>query len=208
MGLNVTVQKGHDFSTGNVTRAALNAAATPTVAITGSVSGTELAANSVTNAKIVSSAGIDLSKIAVPTGNLVLGSGGQGAALAPSADASAGILLANTGETFQLLKTGNTGDIDLTINSNLLRFAIKADSVEGSHLAANVADDVGIEMTSNALRLKQNGVTLDKLAGSGGNAGFITYGQGGNAEALTTTSAGKIPVTTSADPVLKAHLLK
>jgi hypothetical protein len=205
MGLNVTVQKGHDFSTGNVTRAALNAAATPTVAITGSVSGTELAANSVTNAKIVSSAGIDLSKIAVPTGNLVLGSGGQGAALAPSADASAGILLANTGETFQLLKTGNTGDIDLTINSNLLRFAIKADSVEGSHLAANVADDVGIEMTSNALRLKQNGVTLDKLAGSGGNAGFITYGQGGNAEALTTTSAGKIPVTTSADPVLKVY---
>ena len=205
MGLNVTVQKGHDFSTGNVTRAALNAAATPTVAITGSVSGTELAANSVTNAKIVSSAGIDLSKIAVPTGNLVLGSGGQGAALAPSADASAGILLANTGETFQLLKTGNTGDIDLTINSNLLRFAIKADSVEGSHLAANVADDVGIEMTSNALRLKQNGVTLDKLAGSGGNAGFITYGQGGNAEALTTTSAGKIPVTTSADPSLKWH---
>ena len=205
MGLNVTVQKGHDFSTGNVTRAALNAAATPTVAITGSVSGTELAPNSVTNAKIVSSAGIDLSKIAVPTGNLVLGSGGQGAALAPSADASAGILLANTGETFQLLKTGNTGDIDLTINSNLLRFAIKADSVEGSHLAANVADDVGIEMTSNALRLKQNGVTLDKLAGSGGNAGFITYGQGGNAEALTTTSAGKIPVTTSADPVLKTY---
>ena len=205
MGIKVTVQKGHDFSTGNVTRAALNAAATPTVAITGSVSGTELAANSVTNAKIVSSAGIDLSKIAVPTGNLVLGSGGQGAALAPSADASAGILLANTGETFQILKTGNTGDIDLTINSNLLRFAIKADSEEGSHLAANVADDVGIEMTSNALRLKQNGVTLDKLAGSGGNAGFITYGQGGNAEALTSTSAGKIPVTTSADPVLKTY---
>ena len=31
MGLSITVQKGHDFSSGNVTRAALNAGATPTI---------------------------------------------------------------------------------------------------------------------------------------------------------------------------------
>ena len=49
MSLTVTVQKGHDFSSGNVTRAALNAGATPTVAVTGSVGATELAANAVTS---------------------------------------------------------------------------------------------------------------------------------------------------------------
>jgi len=52
MSLTVTVQKGHDFSTGNVTRAALNAGATPTVAVTGSVTSTEIAAGSVTEAKL------------------------------------------------------------------------------------------------------------------------------------------------------------
>jgi len=52
MSLTVTVQKGHDFSTGNVTRAALNAGATPTVAVTGSVTATEIAAGSVTEAKL------------------------------------------------------------------------------------------------------------------------------------------------------------
>ena len=52
MSLTVTVQKGHDFSTGNVTRAALNAGATPTVAVTGSVTATEIAAGSITDAKL------------------------------------------------------------------------------------------------------------------------------------------------------------
>ena len=52
MSLTVTVQKGHDFSSGNVTRAALNAGATPTVAVTGSVTSTEIADGSVTEAKL------------------------------------------------------------------------------------------------------------------------------------------------------------
>lgn len=56
MSLTVTVQKGHDFSSGNVTRAALNAGAVPTVAVTGSVGTSELAAGSVTGTELSNSA--------------------------------------------------------------------------------------------------------------------------------------------------------
>jgi hypothetical protein len=52
MSLTVTVQKGHDFSSGNVTRAALNAGAVPTVAVTGSVSTTELIDGAITTDKL------------------------------------------------------------------------------------------------------------------------------------------------------------
>ena len=52
MSLTVTVQKGHDFSSGNITRAALNAGAVPTVAVTGSVSTTEMIDGAVTTAKL------------------------------------------------------------------------------------------------------------------------------------------------------------
>lgn len=56
MSLTVTVQKGHDFSSGNVTRAALNAGAVPTVAVTGSVGTTEIIDGAVTNAKLATDA--------------------------------------------------------------------------------------------------------------------------------------------------------
>ena len=52
MSLTVTVQKGHDFSSGNITRAALNAGAVPTVAVTGSVSTTEMIDGAITTAKL------------------------------------------------------------------------------------------------------------------------------------------------------------
>jgi hypothetical protein len=52
MSLTVTVQKGHDFSTGNVTRAALNNGATPTVAVTGSVTATEIADGAINTLKL------------------------------------------------------------------------------------------------------------------------------------------------------------
>tara|TARA_R100000808_G_C2138113_1_gene146162 strand:+ start:104 stop:925 length:822 start_codon:yes stop_codon:yes gene_type:complete len=56
MPLTVTVQKGHDFSSGNVTRAALNAGAVPSVAITGAVGTTELSDSAVTSAKLATDA--------------------------------------------------------------------------------------------------------------------------------------------------------
>jgi len=56
MSLTVTVQKGHDFSSGNVTRAALNAGAVPTVAVTGSVGTSELGTNVVTATELADDA--------------------------------------------------------------------------------------------------------------------------------------------------------
>jgi hypothetical protein len=56
MSLTVTVQKGHDFSSGNITRATLNAGAVPTVAVTGSVSTTELVDGGVTADKLATDA--------------------------------------------------------------------------------------------------------------------------------------------------------
>jgi len=72
MSLTVTVQKGHDFSSGNVTRAALNAGAVPTVAVTGSVGTTELDDASVTSAKVATGAGVELSKLAGQTADNIL----------------------------------------------------------------------------------------------------------------------------------------
>jgi len=72
MSLTVTVQKGHDFSSGNVTRAALNNGATPTVAVTGSVGSTEIADQAITNAKVSNTAAIVLSKLAAQSANNIL----------------------------------------------------------------------------------------------------------------------------------------
>jgi hypothetical protein len=56
MSLTVTVQKGHDFSSGNITRAALNSGATPTVAVTGSVGSSEISDGAIIEAKIAAGA--------------------------------------------------------------------------------------------------------------------------------------------------------
>ena len=72
MGLNVTVSKGHDFSTGNVTRAALNAGATPTIAVTGSVGESEIASGAITNAKVKTNADIAVDKLALASGKIII----------------------------------------------------------------------------------------------------------------------------------------
>tara|TARA_R110002020_G_scaffold124539_8_gene281619 strand:- start:172 stop:1074 length:903 start_codon:yes stop_codon:yes gene_type:complete len=90
MPLTVTVQKGHDFSSGNVTRAALNAGAVPTVAITGAVGTTELSDSAVINEKVATTAAIDVSKLAGQTDNNILLVGdttGNGGKLITSAPA-------------------------------------------------------------------------------------------------------------------------
>jgi len=72
MSLTVTVQKGHDFSSGNITRAALNAGAVPTVAVTGSVSTTEMIDGAVTADKLATDAvsNAKIENLAVTTAKL------------------------------------------------------------------------------------------------------------------------------------------
>ena len=72
MSLTVTVQKGHDFSSGNVTRAALNAGAVPTVSVTGAVGTTELVDGAITDAQVGTTAGILLSKLSGQTADDIL----------------------------------------------------------------------------------------------------------------------------------------
>ena len=76
MSLKVSVTKNHNFSSGLVTRAALNAGATPTVSITGSVDTAEIADSAITNAKVASNAAISFSKLGdLDAGHILTGGG-------------------------------------------------------------------------------------------------------------------------------------
>jgi hypothetical protein len=76
MSLQISVTRNHNFSTGLVTRAALNAGATPTVSLTGSVDTAEIAGAAITNAKISATAAISLSKLGdLDVGRILTGGG-------------------------------------------------------------------------------------------------------------------------------------
>ena len=220
MGLAVTVQRGHNFSTGEINRAALNNGATPTISITGSVGISELGQNSVNDSKIASGANINVNKLSVPTGNVIVGASGVGSSLAPSASGTDGQeggvkLLVDTGTAngFEAISTNvstTSGDVKITRASSggtrYLSLELAPNAVQGVHLNTDIVDDQTIEISNNKLRLKNASVPIAKLASSSNSqAGFLTFGAGGNVEELTGSSAGKIPVTTANDPVLKTY---
>lgn len=220
MGLAVTVQRGHNFSTGEINRAALNNGATPTISITGSVGISELGQNSVNDSKIASGANINVNKLSVPTGNVIVGASGVGSSLAPSASGTDGQeggvkLLVDTGTAngFEAISTNvstTSGDVKITRASSggtrYLSLELAPNAVQGVHLNNDIVDDQTIEISNNKLRLKNASVPIAKLASSSNSqAGFLTFGAGGNVEELTGSSAGKIPVTTANDPVLKTY---
>lgn len=97
MSLTVTVQKGHDFSSGNITRAALNAGAVPTVAVTGSVSTTEMIDGAVTADKLAADAvsNVKIENLAVTEAKLGAASVGLGKLGAASVVASNLLVLKN-----------------------------------------------------------------------------------------------------------------
>ena len=182
MGLNVTVQKGHDFSNGNVTRAALNAGATPTIAITGSISGSELADNSVTNAKIPAGANIAISKLQLTSNNLIIGDGNDKAsALAPDGSSSGPTtgkeLLVNTGTGFALKGTGTSGDITMDYAFGAVRFTLKDEAVEGRHLNPNSLDEDYLSFSSDKITINNSSIGVNKLKKEG-TAGYILTSNG------------------------------
>ena len=76
MSIKISVTRNHNFSSGLVTRAALNAGATPTVSLTGSVDTAEIADASITNGKVSATAAISLSKLGdLDAGNILTGGG-------------------------------------------------------------------------------------------------------------------------------------
>lgn len=182
MGLNITVQKGHDFSSGNVTRAALNAGATPTIAVTGSISGTELADGSVTNAKIPANANISVSKLQLTANNLVIGdNNNKASALAPDGNSSGPTtgkeLLVNTGTGFALKGTGSSGDITMDYAFGAVRFTLKDEAVEGRHLNPNSLDDDYLSFSSDKITINNSSIGVNKLKKEG-TAGYILTSNG------------------------------
>ena len=155
MGLNITVQKGHDFSSGNVTRAALNAGATPTIAVTGSISGTELADGSVTNAKVSTNADIDVAKLALATGKIIIGAAdGNASALsattsfssvASETEGNSGLLV-DVGDKFEVLKTNTLAVSNDNVSAG--KQYLNGDSILSIHKVT--VDGV----TTNNLRIK------------------------------------------------------
>ena len=108
MSLTVTVQKGHDFSSGNVTRAALNAGAVPTVAVTGSVGTSELAADAITAA--------ELADDAVTTSHIL----NVNVTTAKIADNAVSLdKLAHFGSKGAMLKIGDTAEADTVVPESL-----------------------------------------------------------------------------------------
>ena len=92
------------------------------------------------------------------------------------------------------------GDVVIAANGAA---TIQAGSVEGTMLDANVADDSTLELISNELRIKDNGVTLAKMAGLA-DGKFILGSAGGDPAAVsmsgdaTMNNAGLLTIAATA----------
>jgi hypothetical protein len=223
MGLSITVQKGHDFSSGNVTRAALNAGATPTIAITGSVGASEIAASSINNAQIKNDAAIAVTKLGLTAHSLILGDGeNEGSVLSPTAafsnignnqDSNCGLLV-DTGAKFEVLKTDTGvvgGNVSLTkfkdANDNFwLKLRVADQTLTAAHMSeADTVDKQSIVKNSaGKFGIRDKGVHHEKLydyqrADGEANAGFLAYGSGGAAHVVEATADQKVLVTAGAN---------
>jgi hypothetical protein len=217
MGLSITVQKGHDFSSGNVTRAALNAGATPTIAITGSVGASEIAASSINDAQIKDDADILVAKLKLAHNNIVIGGSDNNASvLAPN---SAGLestnndvegnvgFLCDDGAAFSILRTDlNTagGHVGIKKTGGALKLIINTGIVDGNHLASSVFDGETVERNNAAIRVKDGGISVTKLkaykdSDDNVKSGFLTYGVGGTAKVLESTGSSQVALTGGAN---------
>ena len=203
MSLTVTVQKGHDFSSGNITRAALNAGATPTIAVTGSVGTSELAADSVTATELKDDASTDSNR-AVTTNHI------RDLAVTEGKLANDAVALtkikALTGQG-KLIVGGSGGDpeeLDAKTSNNLLignGTTLLSLPLDTSNSAISVAQDG----TDIAITISNDKVTVDKIAHQS-NPGVLAYGSSGVPEAVTTSNSGQVLITQgSSAPALKWH---
>ena len=203
MSLTVTVQKGHDFSSGNITRAALNAGATPTVAVTGSVGTTEIAADAVTSTELADDASTDSNR-AVTTNHI------RDLAITEGKLANDAVALtkikALTGQG-KLIIGGSGGDpeeLDAKTSNNLLignGTTLLSLPLDTSNSDISVAQDG----TDIAITISNDKVTVDKIAHQS-NPGVLAYGVSGVPEAVTTANSGQVLITQgSSAPALKYH---
>jgi len=155
MGLAVTVQKGHDFSSGTIDRAALNNGATPTVSITGSVGFGEIGSEAIVDDNIKANADIDVTKLALATGKIIIGAAdGNASALsattsfssvASETEGNSGLLV-DVGDKFEVLKTNTLAVSNDNVSAG--KQYLNGDSILSIHKVT--VDGV----TTNNLRIK------------------------------------------------------
>ena len=204
MSLTVTVQKGHDFASGNVTRAALNAGATPTVSVIGAVGSTEIAEDAVTATELQDDSSTDGNR-AVTT-NHVRDLAITEAKLANDAVALTKIkTFSGQGRLIVGGSGGNPEELQHTASGNLL---IGTGTTCLSMPLDSNSDVTITEDNSDVLiSLADNKVTPAKIAhDEDSNPGFLAYGASGTPLAVTTANTGQILLTQgAAAPALKYH---
>jgi hypothetical protein len=215
MSLTVTVQKGHDFSSGNVTRAALNAGAVPTVAVTGSVGSSELAADAITATELANDAvttshildvnvttpkiadnAVDLTKLDYP--------GNKGAIIKMGDAAEAGTVIPET------METKTAGKILIGDGVDLLSLGDQSGNVDDgpvtetqpkSHVAIGIEARDSAPSTGVLLTLKDFAIKVVKLAknivAGAATPGIIVYDNVGVASVLASTNTESSVLTTN-----------
>ena len=186
MSLTVTVQKGHDFSSGNVTRAALNAGAVPTVAVTGSVSTTEIIDGAVTNAKLATDA---VTEVKILDGAVTVDKlGADAVTLAKLADNS--VVGAN------ILKTKDADAANASIIGGLAAFADGVDVAADDYLMV-----LDTSAADGEVQLKQAKVSQVQKVGT------TEYVMGAAISAGATATGGPVITNpTSATPAVQVDL--
>jgi len=148
-----------------------------------SIDTTELADDAVTAAKLASDAVVNLSVAS-----------GAAIAYAKLAALADGNILVGNGSNVAV-SVNPSGDVDI---SNAGAFTIATDAVEGSMVHANVVDDTTLEQNGTQFRLKDNGVTLAKMAG-GTDGNLITYDTSGDPAYVATGNDGQVLTSAGVD---------
>jgi len=163
-----------------------------------SIDTTELADDAVTSAKIATDAVIADGIAANAVGASELANDAVDTA-AIANDAVTADKLADsinteiTANTAKVTNATHTGDV-----TGATALTIATDAVEGSMVHANVVDDTTLEQSGTQFRIKDNGVTLAKMAG-GTDGNLITYDTSGNPAYVATGDDGQVLTSAGVD---------
>jgi len=151
----------------------------------GAVDTTELADDAVTTAKILDDA-VTAAKLANSINTEIT-------ANTAKTGITSGQASAITANTAKVTNATHTGDV-----TGATALTIATDAVEGSMVHANVVDDTTLEQNGTQFRIKDNGVTLAKMAhGTDGN--LITYDTAGAPAYVATGTDGQVLTSAGAN---------